>query len=293
MRDSPAVVVDERDLTGEGPLWHPDEQRLYWVDIPAGKLHRFDPSTGEHECCYQRDGAIGGFTIQADGALLLFEENGRIERWDGDGTNLIQTISDAEGTRFNDVIADPRGRVYCGTMPTDNRLGSLYRLDPDGEYHQLRDDVELPNGMGFSPDRESFYFTDSYAGEILRYPYDEQSGTLGSPDPFVTVPNIEEEGVPDGMSVDTAGHVWSARWNGGCVVRYDPSGNEVNRQVLPAKKITSLAFGGSNFCEAYVTSALPTGSSRSEEGEGAGGLFRLDLGVRGVPAFYSKVEFKE
>ncbi len=113
----PTRVADTRNHTGEGPLWHPTEERLYWVDIPAGQLFTFDPATDEYELTYETNGdPIGGYTIEADGSLLLFTYR-TVERLvpGADETSVVAEI-DAD-TRFNDVIADPEGRVFCGTMP--------------------------------------------------------------------------------------------------------------------------------------------------------------------------------
>lgn len=287
-------IADTHTETGEGPLWHPDERRLYWVDIPEGRLFRYDPASDEYEIAYERDGAIGGATVQADGSLLLFEEAGRIERWTDRGPEpVVESIDGEEDSRFNDVIADPRGRVFCGTMPTEDRPGRLYRLGTDGSLAELRDDVALPNGLGFAPDREHLYFTESEANRILRYAYDEETGAIADPEPFVE----GGAGVPDGMTVDAAGYVWSARWDGGRLVRYDPNGEEVDRVEFPARKVSSVAFGGLSYSAAYVTTALapasaggePSPGEREREGGGAGALFRVDLGVRGTPEFYSRV----
>ena len=123
---------------GENPLWHPMEKKLYWVDIPTGRMFRYDPASGEHEQCYQ-DRPIGGFTIQDDGNLLLFRDRGNIVTW-RDGKviqTIVNEIPDEIKTRFNDVIADAEGRVFCGTLPTKSRLGRLYRLDHDGSYELM------------------------------------------------------------------------------------------------------------------------------------------------------------
>ncbi len=129
-----STFADYACHTGENPLWHPDEGCVYWVDIPAGKLFRYYPDSGRHEMCWQGDAAVGGFTIQADGALLLFMARGAVKVW-RDGRivdTVIAEIPDERETRFNDVIADPAGRVICGTMPTTSRPARLYRLDTDG-----------------------------------------------------------------------------------------------------------------------------------------------------------------
>src|SRR5438094_350720 len=110
------MIADEACVIGEGPLWHPDERRLYWTDIGLGRMFRYDPATNAHEQVYEGE-AVGGFTVQADGALLLFMARGAIKTWhDGRVSTVVEDIPDERTTRFNDVIADPAGRVYCGTM---------------------------------------------------------------------------------------------------------------------------------------------------------------------------------
>ncbi|MBN1639992.1 MAG: SMP-30/gluconolactonase/LRE family protein [Anaerolineae bacterium] len=281
----PELIADYRCRTGEGPLWHADEQRLYWCDIPAGRIFRFTPATGLHELCYEGD-IVGGFTIQADGALLLFGARGAIVVWrEGTLTTVRDEIPEERETRFNDVIADPEGRVFCGTMSTPDRPGRLYRLDPDGTLTQVVDRVGTSNGMGFTPDRRGLYYTDTRRREIYLYDYDRGSGEIANRRVFVRVP--EGQGGPDGMTVDAAGYVWSARWGGGCIVRYTPGGVEERRIAFPALKVSSVTFGGPDYTDIYVTTA--GGQDKETEGEGAGALFRLNLGIRGVPEFRSRI----
>lgn len=281
----PELVADYQCITGEGPLWHPDEKRVYWLDIPTGRMFRYEPATGKHEQCYQGE-VIGGFTIQDDGALLLFMARGAVKIWrEGQLTTVIEEIPDERETRFNDVIADPEGRVFCGTMPTKERLGRLYRLDPDGTLTKLLEGIGCSNGMGFTPDRKHMYYTDSPKREIYIFDYDQASGAITNQRVFVRTP--EGEGVPDGMTVDAEGYVWGARWDGGILVRYAPDGSEVLRIHFPAKKVSSVTFGGEDYTDIYVTTA--GGDKKETEGWGAGGLFRLNLGIRGLPEFRSKI----
>ena len=281
----PELVADYACLTGEGPLWHPGERRLYWVDIPAGRMFRYDPETGSHEQFYQGE-TIGGFTIQEDGSLLLFMAKGAIAVWqDGELNYIHEDIPDERETRFNDVIADPAGRVFCGTMPTKNRLGRLYQLDLDGTLTKLLDGIGCSNGMGFTPDRKQMYYTDSPTHEIYLFDYDQESGVITNQRIFVQIP--EGEAMPDGMTVDAEGYVWSAHWDGGCLVRYAPDGGEDRRIGFPAKKISSAIFGGAGHTDIYVTTA--GGDNKAAEGSGAGGLFRLNLGIQGVPEFPSRI----
>jgi len=283
----PELLADYQCVTGEGPLWHPGERRVYWVDIPKGRLFRYDPGTGAHEQVYEGD-VIGGFTIQAAGALLLFMAKGAIKTWRGGQlSTVIEAIPGEEQTRFNDVIADPEGRVFCGTMAIPERAGRLYRMDRDGTLTEVINEVGVSNGMGFTPDRKTMYYTDTRRRDISLFDYDRRSGAISNRRPFVTVPQREGEGSPDGMTVDAQGYVWSARWDGGCLVRYAPDGQEERRVYFRAKKVSSVVFGGEDYQDMYVTTA--GGQNKATEGTGAGALFRLRLGIQGVPEFPSRV----
>jgi len=283
----PERVVDTRCKLGEGPLWHPMEDVLYWVDIERGTLLRYDPATGAYEACLERDEPIGGFTVQADGELLLFMARGAIGLWrQGSLSLLIDELPAERGSRFNDVIADPVGRVFCGTMPTDERPGRLYRLDRDGTLAVVLEDAGLSNGMGFTPDRRHFYHTNTTRRTITRFRYDRVSGNLSEPHVVVRVP--QGEGFPDGMTVDGNGDILSARWEGGCVMRHKPDGTAAERIDLPARRVTSVTFAGPDYDVAYVTTA--GGDDRSAYGTGAGAVFRIRPRVGGLPEFLSRVE---
>lgn len=212
----PESIADYQCVVGEGPLWHEDERVVYWSDIVTGRLFRYDPASGHHEQVYSGE-QVGGFTIQEDGALLLFMERGKIATWrDGTLTTLLSEIPAERPTRFNDVIADPRGRVYCGTISP--------RFD---------------------------------------------------------------EGAPDGMTMDAEGCVWSARWGGGCLVRYATDGTELQRIRFPARKVSSAIFGGPDLSDLYVTTA--GGHQKDVDGPGAGALFRVRPGVKGTREFRSRI----
>ncbi len=279
------AIADYACNTGEGPLWHAAEQRLYWIDIPTGRIFRYDPASGQHEQCDKGD-VIGSFTVQADGALLLFMARGAIKTWrNGQLTTIVDEIPDERTTRFNDVLADPMGRVFCGTMPTADRLGRLYRLDTDGKLTKLLDGIGCSNGMAFTLDRNQMYYTDSEKREIYLFEYDQRTGAITNQRLFVRTP--EGEGVPDGLALDSEGYVWSARWDGHCLVRYAPDGREEGRIQFPVPKVSSLTFGGRDYMDIYVTTA--GGDNKPKEGPLAGTLFRLRPGIRGVPEFLSRV----
>ena len=281
----PELIADYQCETGEGPLWHPMERRLYWADIPRGRLFRYDPATGEHEQFYEGE-VVGGFTIQADGALLLFMARGAVAVLrDGALDYLIDELPQERDGRFNDVAADPAGRVFCGTMPVDGRFGTLYLLDLDGSITPVVDGVDISNGIGFTPDERKMYYTESTARRIYLYDYDRGSGAISNRSVFLETP--DDGTIPDGMTVDAEGYVWSARWNGSSLYRYTPDGTEERRLRFPAKKVSSVVFGGEDLTDIYVTTA--GGQNKAEEGAGAGALFRLSPGIRGKPEFLSRI----
>jgi D-xylonolactonase len=281
----PRLIADYACHTGEGPLWDPDKQRVYWTDIPNGRIFLYTPATGVHEICYEGE-QVGGMTLQDDGALLLFMERGAIKIWDeGRLTTVIEDIAEERDSRFNDVIADPVGRVFCGTMPTPDTPGRLYRLETDGTIQVVLEGIGCSNGMGFTPDRRQMYFTDSAKQEIYLFDYAEESGALTNQRVFVRTE--DDGGWPDGMTVDADGNVWSTRWDGGCVVQYSPDGEEMRRVAFPAKKVSCVTFGGPNYTDMYVTTA--GGYAKDTDGELAGSLLHIDLGIRGVPEFRSRV----
>jgi sugar lactone lactonase YvrE len=249
----PELIADYRCGCGEGPLWHPDEKCVYWLDLEDGRMFRYDPLNGRHEQVYQGE-TIGGFTIQEDGALLCCMTHGAIRTWrDGVFTTLMEEIPEERSTTFNDVIADPQGRVYCGTLPTKDRLGRLYRLDVDGTLTIMVEGIGCSNGMGFSLDHRAMYYTDSGVREIYRFDYDKATGALANQRLFARL--REDQGLPDGMTVDAEGCLWSARWDGGCVARYAPDGTELSRIELPAKKVSCVTFGGDDYGDMYITTA--------------------------------------
>jgi sugar lactone lactonase YvrE len=283
----PELIADFPCETGEGPLWHPDEKRVYWVDIPNGHLYRYDPATGNAERCFEHDGSIGGFTIQEDGSLLLFMGRGAIKAWrDGRITGTVfEEYEDEVESRFNDVIADPVGRVYCGTMPCGDRLGRLWRLDPDGTMTRLLEGIGCANGMGYTPDRRRMYFVDSPTRNIYLFDYEQATGAITNQRIFVTTP--EHGGFPDGMTVDAEGFVWCAKWGGSALMRYAPDGTLDREYRFPAPEVSSVTFGGDDYTDIYVTTA--SGHQRDVKGPLAGSLFRLNVGIRSVPEFRSRI----
>ena len=284
MKTTPEIVVRSACDTGECPVWHPDEACLYWVDIPQAKLFRYDPALDQTQK-FDTGVPVGGFTIHSDGRLLLFMTEGAVRLWDhGKMETVIDTIPEEQGNRFNDVIADPEGRVFCGVMSTPRRTGRLYRLDPDGTITVMLEDTGTANGMGFSPDLQNMYFCDSRKRLMYVFDYNRQTGDLSNQKTLIA-PEDESEGKPDGMTVDAEGCIWSARWDGAQLVRHAPDGEVLQRFPFPVKKVSCVTFGGPDYTDIYVTTA--GARNPAENGELAGSIFRLNIGVRGKPEFRS------
>jgi D-xylono/L-arabinono-1,4-lactonase len=279
------LIADYACETGENPLWHSLEKRLYWADIPTGRLFRFDPATHLHEQCYSGR-PVGGFTIQADGSLLLFMDRGTVAIWrEGNISEVIPDIPLEHTSRFNDVIADPVGRVFCGTMSTAQSKGKLYLLNLDGTLQLVLEEIGCSNGMAFTLDRKTFYYTDSFAQEIYCFDYRVEDGKLSNQRLFCKIP--ETEGLPDGCTLDANGSLWSALWDGSSVVRFSAEGRIAERIAVPVPKASCITFGGDDNCDMYITTA--GGHLKSLDGPLAGSLFRIRMAKPGVPEFFSQI----
>ena len=280
----PEVVTDVACTIGEAPLWHPDDGKIYWVDNIGEALYRYDPASDETEQIYDGE-LIAAFTIQCDGSLLLFMDEGRIAHWEeGDLTMVIDGIDQERGMRFNDVIADPCGRVFAGTMSDDDwSAGRLYRLDTDGSITELMS-VELSNGIGFTPDRRGLYLTESNTNTIYRFEYDARTGELSDRTVFQ---ERDEPGMLDGLTVDSTGAVWSALWDHGAIVEHAPDGTVRQTISMPTHNTTSLTLAGPDFTNAYITSAA---YGTDDNDEDAGKLLRVPLDTVGLAEFRSQVE---
>ena len=299
MNVQPRLIAYYHCQTGEGPMWHPDEGALYWMDIPRGRLFRYDPARDEH-AMVREGGELGAFTVQADGSLLLMGgPECAVSLWK-DGKETAVVSKRPGETRFNDAIANADGRVYSGTMPRrwgtadPAELGSLYRIDRDGSIHVMDRGFGCANGMGLTPDGGTLFFIDSPSQNVYAYDVDPATGDLAHRRVhFVT--NASEasglpplDGVPDGMTIDADGCFWVARYGGSCVVRYDPAGVEMSRIGLPTPCITSVGFGGEDLATMYITSA--GGDDPAKHGPEAGALFAVEIaGVRGVPEHRSRI----
>ena len=282
------VVVPAQCQLGEGPVWDPGRGLLWWVDILAGHVHAIDPGTGARTW-FEAGDPVGAVGLTRNGGLVLALVDG-FALADHDGQRLTRLpgfSTDRSAIRFNDGKPDPWGNFCAGTMAWDETgspPGSLYRLSPDGTVTEQFGDVGLSNGLDWTEDRKLFYYADSNSGRVDLFDTDPATGALGSRRPFVTIP--EAEGIPDGLTLDAEGCVWLAVWDSGEVRRFTPDGRLDTVVRLPARQVTSAAFGGPDLGTLYITTAWEglTSADLAEQPH-AGDIFACTPGVTGRPPF--------
>lgn len=283
------LAIDAKAKLGEGAFWHPDEQKLYWVDITAGTVHTFDPATGEDRVVSVGQ-MIGTVAPRRAGGLVAGLHHGLAELDPQSGTTrvIVDPEADLPDNRFNDGKCDPAGRFWAGTINLHRQpdVANLWRLDPDGSVHHVLSGVTNSNGLTWSLDQRTFYYIDTGTRRVDAFDYNIDTGQIANRRTIVSVP--EELGKPDGMTIDAEGMLWVALWGGGCVVRWNPTdGALLQRISIPASQTTTCAFGGPDLADLYITSAR---QNLEEDGLAsqphAGGVFRIRPGVVGVPPFY-------
>lgn len=281
---NPTVVAYTSCIVGDNPVWNPVDENLYWCDTRSAKLYRYTPTTGRH-VIVDENSSVSGFTVQRDGSLLLFNQQGRVSRWDqGDVTTIVDEIGPKN--HVNSVSVDPLGRVLGGTVSERRVDGRLCRLSSNGTIRWVADGIDAPRGIGFSPDLEWMYVTEANVDTIWRFSYDSETGNIGEKTTFVTT--REEAGDPSGVAVDANGDLWSARWGGGCLIRYDAEGQERDRIEFPVAKISNVAFGSEDRSRLYVTTA--GGDDPEKNGDLAGTLFSLQPDVQGGRQYLSEID---
>ena len=265
-------------------MWHPGENALFWVDIKGRAVHEFRPDDGTRRS-YSVGEEIGCLVPRARGGWIAALRSGfaHLDLDGGSSTPVADPEADRPGNRFNDGKCDRRGRFWAGTMDdaATEPTGSVYRLSADGRVTRVLSGYIVTNGIGWSPDDRTMYFTDSKNKVILAYDFDAGVGELANERVFATVP--AGEGTPDGLTVDAEGCVWSAHWDGWRITRYRPDGTIAEVIAMPVRRPTSCAFGGKGLDRLYVTSAREgLDEDTLAEGPLAGSLFEVRLGVCGL-----------
>ena len=273
-----SVLVDCQNLLGEGPVWSAADQTFQWLDIYRSALHR---GTGSDIGTLTLERPVTAFAPwpRGDGAICVTASG--VERLDlttGDLDLLLPVEADKPGNRSNDGKCDPQGRFWFGTMDNaeeDDHAGALYSLDLDGTLVKHFDGVGIANTFAWSPDGTSFYFADSMAQTIWRFPWNGATGRLGEREVFVSLKGTDR--YPDGSTIDANGYLWNAQWNGWRVTRYAPDGHEDRVIEMPVACPTSCCFAGPGRDRLFITSARKGQTDEALAAQPhAGAVFALD-----------------
>jgi sugar lactone lactonase YvrE len=282
---------------GEGPVWDVKEACLYWVDgtgrrVGKPSIWRLDPKSGKTEnWALKHD--VGAMALrEKGGAVLALNDGFYFYDFKGKPEKIELVSAGQPRTRLNDGKCDRKGRFFAGGMDDREELKicGLWRLDADLSVTLVDDGIICSNGPCWSPDDKTFYFADTFQGEIWKYDYDLAAGMPSNKRLFASFK--ADTGVADGSTVDAEGCVWNAQLISGDLVRYAPDGTVERRIGMPVRNITSVIFGGDKLDEIYVTSMArvkhPAVHDRfAKEVKPqflAGSLFRITgLGIKGLP----------
>lgn len=286
----PECLFEIPAIVGECPTWCERKQVLYWVDILGMKLHCFDFNANQNHTHVFTD-MITAIALCEDENKLLLCLQKDILLYDLNSRNSVSLISietDLPDNRFNDAKCDPAGRFWAGTMNRDkwdHPDGALYCCYSGTQYDKAESAITCANGMGWSPDNRTMYFTDSFRYTVFAYDYDLTTGQLNNKRAFCILdPNGGT--FSDGLTVDAEGHVWCAHMGPGQVVRYNPEGKLVSQIQLPVSRCTSCTFGGPEMKTLFMTTAAHTLTPDQLKIEPlAGSLFAIETNIAGLASY--------
>lgn len=280
-------------LLGESPFWHPGQAALYWCDIPGRKLNRYRPQDGEHrQWSFETEPACCAPTL--DGALLLGMRDGlwRFDPQTGQRTPLCGPPYDPATERFNDGKADAQGRFWVGTIyePREPALAALYRWS-QGALVRMAGDVTVSNGLAWSPDGRTLYWSDTKSHSIHALDFDSIDGAISRQRLFVRFPLKQPGqdlstygGRPDGAAVDSEGSYWAAMFEGQRLVRLSASGALLQEVRLPVRCATMPCFGDADLKTLYITTARENRPAQElAEMPASGCVLRMRVAVAGLP----------
>jgi sugar lactone lactonase YvrE len=282
------VVLEHRCVLGEGPVWDWKTQTICWLDILSGEIHEYRPAENSHKTLFVNQ-MIGAIVIRKNGHFIAALKNGFgfIDRNSGAVTLISNPEPQLPGNRFNDGKTDPEGRFWAGTMShTDEpEKGSLYLLDTNLSVTKKISRVSISNGMAWSHDHKIFYYIDTPTFSITAFDFDIANGAIDNKRTVIRI--SQNEGSPDGMTIDKQGMLWIAHWDGWQITRWNPAtGEKLLNIPMPVARVTSCCFGGDRYQDLYITSAR-TGltDDQLKEQPLAGSLFIIkNIGYTGLPS---------
>ncbi len=282
-------VVDCAAELGEGTYWDAAAQVLWWIDIYGPTIHRYDPASGADDT-WTAPEYLGTLSVRAKGGLVVSMASGFyfFDPETGAFTAIADPESDIPDTRFNDGKTDRQGRFWSGTMfeapgKPPAKIASLWRLDPDLSAHKIVENFGCANGLAWSPDNRTMYFTDSHTPVVWAFDFDPASGEVSNRRDFIDLSWMG--GIVDGATVDADGCYWLTVPFKGKVMRYDPAGKLMQTIELPVDLPTCCEFGGKDLDVLFVTTAIYRRDAAALAGQtNPGGLFAIrGLGAKGVP----------
>lgn len=295
-------TISDKLILGEGPHWDAETQSLYFVDIFNNAIHRYVPATKEHYKVKLDSNVSIVVPVKnhKNKFVVTLERKVAVITWDGKS----QTVSNWEeiceldkglvGHRINDGKCDITGRLWTGTMGPEpqlghceNNKGTLFSLNATKTLTSHLGGIGISNGLAWSLDNKKMYYIDSLKESVSQFDFDVTSGTISNETTIFSFKNAGVKGLPDGMTIDTNGNLWVACFSGYQVIQIDPRKTDtLLRSVkLPAKQVTSVAFGGKNLDELYVTTASFTIDDVVLSGPEHGAIYKITgLGVKGLPA---------
>ena len=293
----PAPLPTEPSLLGESPLWHTQENRLYWVDIPGRRVHRYDPQRAVHEH-WTLDTEPGSIAPLLGGGLLLAARDGLWHFDAGHRKLLAKPPYDGAQERFNDGKADARGRFWVGTIyePREPALAALYRY-ADGKLERVFGDATVSNGLAWSPDGRTMYWSDTKQHQVFAFDFDGADGSLSQRRVFASFPVKAADqdlstygGRPDGAAVDVEGCYWVAMFEGQRVLRFSPRGELLREVTLPVRCPTMPCFGGPDLKTVYITTARDKRPAPElAQQPFAGCVLQMRVEVPGLPVNFARL----
>ena len=289
------VLYKCNNTLGEGITYSSKNNTLYWLDISNfSKLFRVNLSSNKKEI-FELPEIVTSTSVKSDNELIFCSNNGiNLYNIDTHEYKRIINIEDSLlSTRSNDGASDALGRFWFGTMqnnfdkdgkaiPIKQNIGKLYRVDNNNEVKIIEEGFGIPNTFVWSPGNTNFYFTDTLEGNILKFDFDLESGTLSRKLKFANF----NRGYSDGSTMDTDGCIWNCRYGGSCIVRFDPNGKVDQLIAMPVQNITNCVFGGKDLKTLFITTATNTDTDQSDLD---GSLFAINLNYQGVEDNKSKL----
>jgi sugar lactone lactonase YvrE len=283
-------IVSSHDVCGEGAIWYPQQDAVFWTDINRHLLHRYTRGSGAFDT-WQFDQPVTAVTLTSDEYLILIVLGGRIVLWSlplEKTVSTLFTLPEWPSVRCNDARVAPNGALWFGTMENNVRpdgttgevkewVGQLYSLTADSDAKSWWSGLGIANTVAWSPDGETMYFGDTLRNCLYRCAFDAGRNEIEN---SVIFQEGFARGLPDGSAVDQEGHLWNCRYGGTCIIRIAPDGSVVHVLDTPVKNPTTCTFGGPDLRTLFFTSA--GGDQATNDGD-PGSLFSLEMEIPGLP----------